>query len=291
MLSAAESERAVDQGPVAFAVARDVVRATGADATAYLQGQLSQDVGAVGVGSSAWALLLQPQGKVDVWLRLTHIADDEWLLDTDHGSGEAMVARLERFRLRTAVRFEPLDWSMLAVRGPGSGAVEPPPGAVTADPAWPGLDGVDLLGPSPGTVDGVPEGPPQAYDVLRIRWGIPVMGRELTERTIPAEAGIVERSVSFTKGCYVGQELVARIDSRGNNTPRRLWRLRIEGADAPEPGTPVELDGVAVGEITSAAPSVREGVVALAYLKRGVEPPASPVVEVGGVARPARLLD
>lgn len=285
MLDAVESELAVATTVVAFRLARDVVQAEGPDATTYLQGQLSQDVAPIAVGGSAWSLLLQPQGKVDTWLRLTRTGDDRWLLDTDAGAGAHLVTRLERFKLRTRVSFEPLGWSMLALRGPGSDSVAVPQGCVAAQPAWPTVPGLDLLGPEPPVPPAVTEGDPAAFEALRVREGIPGMGSELTERTIPAEAGIVDRSVSFTKGCYVGQELVARIDSRGSNTPRRLFGLRLHGDPLPAAGSTVTSDGGPAGEVTSVARSAVVGPIALAYLRRAIGPGA--VVEVAGDTTPA----
>ena len=275
MLDAAESELRATTSVVAFAVERDVVAVSGDDAATYLHGQLSQDVTGVEVGSSQWSLLLQPQGKLDTWLRITRRTEDAWLLDTDRGAGPAMIARLERFKLRTKVTFEPLDWSMVALRGPASVDVAVPDGFVVADPMWPGQVGVDILGADPAIPGGVEQGDPSALEVLRIRAGVPAMRRELDERTIAAEAGIVDRSVSFTKGCYVGQELVARIDSRGNNTPRRLYGLRFAEPvqELPVAGSPVVFDGADVGIVTSAARSPELGVIALAYLKRGTPVP------------------
>jgi folate-binding protein YgfZ len=114
-----------------------------------------------------------------------------------------------------------------------------------------------------------------AYEVRRIEAGLPRMGAELTERTIPAEAGIVEASVSFTKGCYTGQELVARIDSRGGHVPRRLRGLVMPAGSAlPEAGAEIEVGGRARGSVTSAARHPDGHVVALAYVARDVDPPA-----------------
>ena len=287
MLTAAAAEEAAGTGTVAFRVPRDVVEASGPDVGSFLQGQVSQDVLGMEQGSSRWALVLQPQGKVDGWVRLVKLDDECWLLDTQAGFGSALLERLNRFKLRVKVTFEPKTWSMVALRGPGAPAVNPPEGLVVADPEWPSVPGLDLLGPDPAVPVGVPEGHADAYEVLRVRAGIPALGRELTERTIPAEAGIVDRSVSFTKGCYVGQELVARIDSRGSNTPRRLWGLRVSGADVPAPGAAVNADGTPVGEVTSAVRSATGEVLALAYLKRGVEP--STRVEVAG--EPAEVVE
>jgi folate-binding protein YgfZ len=257
--------------PFAVQVPRDLVQVRGPDAVSFLQGQLSQEISALPVNGSAWSFLLQPQGKVDAWLRVSRMAEDEVVLDVDGGFGAAVMARLDRFKLRTKADIEALPWVCIGVRG--TTAVGP---HLTVDPAWPGVAGVDLLGPEAAMPDGIRAGTIEEYEALRIECGIPAMGRELTDRTIPAEAGVVERSVSFTKGCYTGQELVARIDSRGGNVPRRLRGLVLEGATIAEPGDPVLIDGIEVGVVTSAALSSRfGGSVALAYVKRDVEPPAT----------------
>src|SRR5205085_1702728 len=150
-----------------------------------------------------------------------------------------------------------------------------------------GLAGADLVGPSAAAPPGVPSVAPEAYEAVRIEAGIPVMGHELDESTIPAEAGIVDLSVSFTKGCYTGQELVARIDSRGGNVPRRLRGLILAG-EAPA-GATLRADGKDVGVVTSVAVSPRLGTVALAYVRRAVEPPADVDVACEGGATSARV--
>ena len=102
-------------------IKRDVVLATGPDAATFLQGQLSQDVAGLAVGASAWSLLLQPQGKIDAWLRVTRRGEDAFALDVDGGYGAAVIARLNRFKLRTKCELEHLtDWRCLAVRGPAA---------------------------------------------------------------------------------------------------------------------------------------------------------------------------
>jgi folate-binding protein YgfZ len=133
----------------------------------------------------------------------------------------------------------------------------------------------------------VGEGTLEQYEALRIECGVPAMGRELTDRTIPAEAGqsVIDRSVSFTKGCYTGQELVARIDSRGGNVPRRLRGLVLDGEGLPAPGAAVRVGDDEVGTVTSAAWSDRlDAVIALAYVKRDVDVPTGGSVD-GRVAR------
>ena len=270
-------------GIVAGPVPRDAVLVTGADAASYLQGQISQDIDAVAPGGSAWSLVLAPQGKVDAWFRLTRGDDGSFVLDVDAGFGETLVARMERFRLRVDVSFERLaGWRMLAVRGPR--AVEAWLDTVNAEVRaavdWPGFDGVDLLGPDTAPPPGLPVDDSSDLEVARIRAGWPTMGRELTERTIPAEVGgLVESSVSFTKGCYTGQELVARIDSRGGNVPRPVRLLEITGDGAVAPGDEITVDGKAAGEITSTAADPESAVtVALGPVHRRVEPPAAATV-------------
>ncbi len=285
-------------------VGRDVVQVSGTDAATYLQGQLSQDIAALAIGESAFSLLLAPQGKVEAYLRVTRTTEDSFLLDVDAGWAEAVVARLDRFKLRVQCTIEVLnDWLALAVR--------------TADPderreavhAWarghglwpvvaelPDGGGLDVLGPREALrsamADGADDsglGPtvirldPSDYEAMRIEGGVPRMGTELTTSTIPAEAGIVDRSASFTKGCYTGQELVARLDARGNKVPR-LLRLAIIEADAPhgslpDVGSAILVDDHEVGRLTSVAWSSGRGAgVALAYVRREVEVPAEATV-------------
>ncbi len=270
-------------GIVAGPLPRDAVLVTGADAAEYLQGQISQDVEAVAPGTSALSLVLAPQGKVDAWFRLTRTGDGSFVLDVDPGFGETLVARLERFRLRVDVSFESLaGWRMLAVRGPRSAEawLDTVDAEVRSIVDWPGFGGIDLLGPHVAPPPGLPVDGSGDLEAARIRAGWPAMGRELTERTIPAEVGgLVESSVSFTKGCYTGQELVARIDSRGGNVPRPVRLLEIRGDGDVEPGDEIAVDGKAVGEITSAAAGPDPAVtVALGPVHRRVEPPAAATV-------------
>ena len=269
-----------DSGPYAVWIGRDVVEAAGEEAAAFLQGQLSQDVLAVGDGASAWTWVLTPQGKVEMLARVTRVSQERWLLDTDEGWGEAMVGRLNRFKLRTKVTIEQLDWKVLGVRDGATADVE---GAVRADPAWPGVRGVDLLGADLRVPDGIRLMGSDEYEAERIEVGFPRMGADIDERTIPGETGLVDRTVSFTKGCYTGQELVARVDSRGGNVPRRLARLAPEckveaGSQLMTPG------GEPAGVLTSVAETSAGGFVGLGYIKRGVGTEGPLAAGVEGVA-------
>jgi folate-binding protein YgfZ len=273
--------RALREDVAVVELPRDVLEVRGTDAGAFLQGQVSQDVDAlpVRIGSSVDALLLQPAGKVDALLRVTRWVDG-YLLDVDAGWGEAVRARLQRFLLRMDVTIEPLPWRCLALRGPRAHEVDT--GAVEVAADWPGWPGVDLLGDRLPEPEGVVRATAEDFEAARIEVGVPRMGAELDERTIPAEAGVVERAVNFTKGCFVGQELVARIDSRGGNVPRRLRGLVVEGTAVPPPGAGVVAGDKEVGRVTSAARSPALGPVALAYLGRAVEVPAAVAVRWDG---------
>jgi folate-binding protein YgfZ len=261
-------------------IERDVVHAHGPDAVTFLQGQLSQDVAALATGESAWSLLLEPNGKVTAWLRATRVGETEVVLDVDAGAGAAVVARLERFKLRTQCTLDLREREpALAVRGAA------PAAAGGLPTVWPGVEGYDQLGPSGSPPPGVELVDVEAFDAARIDAGVPASGVDLTTETIPAEAGawLIEASVSFTKGCYTGQELVARIDSRGGNVPRPIRRLRTSGP-APDVVAGAEVttpDGAVVGHVTSAARDAVAGVtVALAPLSRTVEVPG--LVRVAG---------
>ena len=270
---------------------RDFLRVHGPDAVSFLQGQLSQDVAALAPGSAADSFLLQPQGKVDALVRVTRTAEDEMVVDVDGGFGEAVQARLQRFKLRVKAELEPLPWKCLALRGPLAHQVElDGGGGLVVSNDWPGLPGVDVVGEAPGVPDGVRTCGPEAWEAVRIEAGIPAMGAELTEKTIPAEAGVVERTVSFTKGCFTGQELVARIDSRGGHVPRHLRGVLVAANVIPPVGAEVAVDGRAVGTLTSVAESLgRRAPVALAYVKRDVEVPADAEVRWEGGSAPARI--
>jgi tRNA-modifying protein YgfZ len=242
---------------------RDGVRVAGRDAVSYLQSQLSQDVGQLAVGASNWSLLLQPNGRVDALLRVRRTGDEELLIDVEDGWGEAVLARLQRFRIRVAAELDRIDFSVLAVRGEG---VSAPPGAV---PAWWGVEcGYDEFGPSAaGPPSDAAPGDLVVLETSRVRAGWPAMGREISEQTIPAELGpLLDVAVSFTKGCYPGQELVERMHSRGASAPKLVRRLESAGGPL-RAGAPVTVDGREVGTVTSAA-----GAVALAVVGRAVEP-------------------
>jgi folate-binding protein YgfZ len=247
---------------------RDFVMVHGLDAGTYLQSQLSQELRDMAVGEARWSFVLQPTGKVDALVRVLHSGEHAYVLDTDPGFVEGLMVRLNRFRIRVKVDIEPIEWRCVAVRGT---QVTASTGSV-AVPAWWGSEwGVDLLGPAPAAPSAVAEGDADGYEAARITAGWPKMGADITAESIPGETGLTEVAVSFTKGCYPGQELVERMDSRGATAPRLLRALDL--TDGAEPGDRLTLEGSDVGVVTSTA-----GMHALALVRRSVEVPATVAV-------------
>jgi folate-binding protein YgfZ len=263
---------------------RDVVAVVGPDARTYLQGQLSQDVEALEVGGSAETFLLQPAGKVDAWMRVSRLTDDHFLLDVEEGFGPQVVARLTRFLLRTDCTVQEAQWDLLTVIDAEASAFSPPVGGLALAVEWPGLVAVDLLGPSVELPAGLAEGSSRDWEARRIAAGIPAMGSEMDSTTIPGSTGVVERSASFTKGCYTGQELVARVNSRSAGTPTRIVRA-VGSGPAPAVGSDVTVDSDPAGHLTSVA-TLGDGFVALVSVRRAVATPA----EAMAGATPVSLL-
>jgi len=240
---------------------------SGADALTYLHSQISQDIRSLGEGQSAYTFVLQPTGKVDVLARVRRLSTDSFLLDTDAGFGEQLLARLNRFKIRVKADIVGAAAAVVAVRGadgcPADGVA-----------AWGRDDAYDLFDGArpPGDVR---HGSLDDLLLARIEAGWPAMGSEITDASIPAETGVVAAAVSFTKGCYPGQELVERMDSRGSTAPRFVRRLRGEGSASV--GDSVAHDDKAVGELTSVA-TTDEGWVALAIIARSAQPGDAVVV-------------
>lgn len=182
------------------------IRVTGADRLRYLNGQLSNDLRGLRPGSALRALVLTARGKLCattfVWLE-----NEAILVEAEGVSGEDLLARLERYAISDDVGFEvlPEDVSRAHIFGP---AATPCDGLRISRL---GMEGCD----SDGLPDGVMLASPEEIEILRMERGIPKWGRELGEDTLPQEAGLEKSAVNFQKGCYVGQEVVSRIQSVG----------------------------------------------------------------------------
>ena len=250
---------------------KDFLRVFGNEAERYLQGQLSQDIEGMLDGESRFTFLLQPSGKVDAWLRITRQTKNDYLLDVDKGHGDSVLSRLKRFLLRTDCTFEILDHFLYTEIG--NSRIERGLADCLVIPySWFGHEFTDYIFKKETLPKEFTLVNDQLWEEARIKAGIPELGKEIDPSTISASLGIDDFSVSFTKGCYTGQELVARIDSRKGGTPYRL--VKINGtAEIDSSKGYLFQSGEKIGTVTSEV-STGDGFFALGLLKRGVETPS-----------------
>ena len=249
---------------------KDFLRISGTEAESYLQGQLSQDIEGMSDGEARFTFLLQPSGKVDAWLRITRQAQNDYLIDVDKNYGELVLARLKRFLLRTDCRVEILNYFLYTEIG-NSRNENDFVDCIAIPYSWFGFEFTDYIFKSDSFSEGFNLIDDQVWKGVRIKAGIPEMGKEIDTSTIPASLGILDFSVSFTKGCYTGQELVARMDSRKGGTPYRLVKISGTSGMAASQGVLLN-NGEEIGTITSEI-VIDNDFFALGFLKRGVNTP------------------
>jgi tRNA-modifying protein YgfZ len=239
---------------------REFVGVKGPDAEDLLQRMLSNDVS----GPVCEALLLTPKARVIAPLLVWRRGQEDFLLLTEPGLGEVVRSSLLRARFASRCEIELEEHSSAVVFGD----VE---GIPTADYGEPAVEVLDAgLQPTLGEKE---------LELRRIRAGTPHWGREIDDRVLPAEAGLTERAVSFTKGCYPGQEPVARLQYRGHAN-RGLRVLRLAVADPPSYDSELVYEDKVVGRVTSAVRDPEGGVLALAYVR--VEVPEGAELRVAG---------
>ena len=270
--------------------AREVVWVLGPDAVRFVDGLVSQDVAALEVGGVARSLLLSPRGKLVAVLWVLR-GEQRVGLATDAGMAVVVAAQLNRFRIRVdatvSIEAAPVveawgpdaDTVASAVIGAGfveaSGWREVGQHVAFRVPSRHGV--VNRVGIVGASVDelvaaGAVTVSPALIDSVRIDAGEPVVGVDLDTSVIPAEADLVEGAVSFTKGCYLGQELVARIDSRGH-VNRHLRAVVLDGVDPPPVGAAVRRGDDEVGVLTTTGRSGITGKPAgLGLLRREATP-------------------
>ncbi len=256
-----------------------VVRVTGPDAESFLDSLLSQDLGALAEGVVVRSLLLGPRGKLRALLWVARFGD-EFVLVSDRSAGSSVAEDLTRFKLRVQLEIGEPEPALDLVGSAGDGVVAALDGGLREQvlPAPLGsLSRFFIAGAALEELTNLarPVGG-LAYTAVRVEMGEPAMGRDVDESTIPQEAGDVAETVSFTKGCYLGQELVARIDSRGH-VNRHLRGLVLAENALPPDGAGVFSEDAEVGAITSVAESLLVGApIGLGLIRREVEP-GSPV--------------
>ena len=226
------------------------MRVAGPDAADYLQRMVSNDVETLGAGEARPALLLTAKARVIAPLVVMRRGEEDFLVLTEPELGEVVRALLTRMRLRARCEIESERHESVLVLGGADGFATDFPGAREL------LD--STLAP---TIDG------DELERRRIEAGVPRWGREIDDRILPAEAGLEATHVDFGKGCYPGQEPVARLHYRGH--PNRGLRV-LELAEVPDYDAELVHDGKVVGRVTSAARRPDGSVVALAYVRTEV---------------------
>ena len=240
---------------------RGYIRVSGPEAADFLERMLSNEVVSLAVGAARKALLLTPKSRIVAPLTVVREEPESLLLITEAELAEAVASALQRARFAARCEIEVKPFHGYLRLGAGEGIRNEDYG-VEAYESW-SEEPVEAAGS-------------EELEALRIEAGTPRWGRELDESVLPAEAGLDETHVSFTKGCYPGQEPVARLHHRGHPN-RRLRRLDVESA---APGDEIVHDGKVVGRVTSAVPGK-----ALGYVRREV--PDDAELEIAG--KPARL--
>jgi len=234
------SQLAVALRPRAF------VRVSGPDAEDYLQRMVSNDVEALSAGDACDALLLTPKARLIATMRIWRRGEDDFLLLTEPELGDAVEAELRKMRFAAKCEIEPEQHTSAIVFGGDEGIP-------TADYGGPAREVLDAgLEPTLAETD---------LERLRIEAGTPRYGHELDDQVLPAEAGLDQTHISFTKGCYPGQEPIARLHYRGHVNRQ----LRVLAVDSASPGDEIEFRGKSVGRVTSAVHGL-----ALAYVRKEV---------------------
>jgi folate-binding protein YgfZ len=279
---------------------RDVLTVAGEERLSWLHTICSQHVAELSDGDSTEALVLSPHGHVEQHWHVTELDGTVWL-DVEPGTAPDVLGYLQKMRFLK--RVEPADvsadWAVLSVVGPSTvdtlRAADLPdpaeraialPGGGFVRRAWYGAElivpreSVPAMLARLNAAGAAPAGA-LAFEALRVEARRPRLGLETDHRTIPHEVGWIGVAVHLDKGCYRGQETVARVQNLGR-PPRRLVLLHLSGESdvLPRPGTPVELDGRAVGFLGTAVHHFELGPIALAVVKRSL-PDDAPLVVAG----------
>jgi folate-binding protein YgfZ len=280
---------------------RGGIAVVGPDGAEYLQGQLTNDVESIAVGEGQYAALLDRKGHMQTDMRVLRPATEEILLDFEPAARAAALRHLTMYSVGRDVQIvdsteERAIVSLIGPRAAEIAATPPLPEFANEMASVAGIpvlavgtrQGIDLFLPS-GERDrliaaltdaGAVEVSPEAVEIVRVEAGVPRFGAEMDTATMPAEAGIVEDAVSFTKGCYIGQETVARLHYKGKPN-RHLRGLRLSGAA--EPGAALRLGEKEVGTLGGAVVSPALGPIGLAIVRREAEPGTEIAVGEDGV--------
>ena len=242
----------------------------GPDAAAYLNRMVSNEVEELPPGEACEALLLTPKARVIAMMTVFRRSAEDFLLLTEPELGSVLRNALVRARFAANCTIELEEHRSLLLFGDTDLVFQEHKVVVrNRDYGVPALEVLDAE--PPAAVDPIGE---DELERFRILARTPRFGHEIDDRVLPAEAGLDERAISFTKGCYPGQEPVARLHYRGHAN-RTLRVLAFDGDELPAYDDELSLDGKVVGRVTSAARDPEHGIVALAYVRREVAPDAT----------------
>jgi folate-binding protein YgfZ len=298
MVAVADTRVLTDSVGVVDRSERGKLALTGSEAKAFLHGQVTNDVEGLEPGRGCYAAFLTHKGKMLGDLRVLDLGD-ELLLDTERVALQELFNMIRRYKLGRDVELHKrtLEWGLLSLIGPEArrvaGAEDLVEEHANRRAELAGVPvvlvatdvGIDVFVPT-GSKDavaaalGVPAVDEEAAEVVRVERGRPRYGVDLDDGTIPQEAGLNERAVSFTKGCYVGQETVARLHYRGKPN-RHLRGLRLSAPAAT--GDELRLGEKQVGRLGSVAVSPAHGPIALALVRREAAVGDTLAVGDGGV--------
>jgi folate-binding protein YgfZ len=280
---------------------RGVIAVTGPDGAEYLQGQVTNDVEALAVGEGQYAVLLDRKGHMQTDLRVLRVGAEEIQIDLEAAPKDQALRHLTMYSIgrEVAVVDATEERALLSLIGPRAAeiaATPPLPEFANEASTVAGIqalavgtrDGIDLFCATGDrerllaalTEAGAVEVAPEAVEIVRIEAGVPRFGAEMDAGTMPAEASIVEDAVSFTKGCYIGQETVARLHYKGKPN-RHLRGLKLSGAAMP--GAVLKLGEKEVGTLGGAVVSPALGPIGLAIVRREAEPGTELTVGEDGV--------
>ncbi len=286
---------------------RSCLTVSGKEAGEFLQGQVTNDVEGLAVNQGCYAALLDRKGHLQADMRILRVGDEEFWVDTEAGTGARVLKHLSTYKVGREADVEAAERKFISLIGPGAfevAGLAPGGEHASAKATIAGAEclvavtllGLDVLAPAAAAAAVIEELESRravpvseaAAEILRVESGRPRFGVDMTEASMPAEAGIVDTAVDFTKGCYIGQEPVARLHYRGK--PNRFLRgLRLQAlVDA---GATVHLGDRELGSVGTAVLSPATGAIGMAILRKEAEPGAIVSISTGSGTVEAEVVE
>lgn len=286
---------------------RTWIEVEGEDAAEYLQSQVTNDTEAIEPGSGVYAALLDRKGHLQADMRILRLGENSFLLDTEDVAGPALLKHLSMYKIGRKVEVREAERTLFSLIGPGAINVTALAQGKEHDFKLANIAGVEcvvaatlsgqdvICAPAAADAvrtqleaDGAISVSMEAAEIIRLEKGRPRFGVDMTSANMPAEADIVERAVSFTKGCYIGQEPVARLHYKGRPN-RHLRGLRPSGSVAR--GDTVRLEAKDLGTVGTTTLSPASGRIAMAILRKEAEPGTTVTIDTADGEVSAEVVD